>query len=86
MLNDEISVCDSKTLIPFLKSSKQDQTGSPPLQKGNRLVTDTTETADTHNQQFQSVFEPRREKTGLRGFRPGPTQTRLHNHTRRPEA
>ena len=26
--------------------------------------------------------EPRCEKTGLRGFRPGPTQTRLYNHTR----
>ena len=23
-------------------------------------------------------FEPRREKTGLRGFRPGPTQTGLY--------
>ena len=26
------------------------------------------------------TFEPRCEKTGLRGFRPGPTQTRLYNH------
>ena len=25
--------------------------------------------------------EPRSEKTGLRGFRPGLTQTRLYNHT-----
>ena len=24
------------------------------------------------------LFEPRREKTGLRGFRPGPTQTGLY--------
>ena len=24
--------------------------------------------------------EPRREKTGLRGFRPGPTQTDLYSH------
>ena len=24
------------------------------------------------------IFEPRREKTGLRGFRPGPTQTGLY--------
>ena len=30
--------------------------------------------------------EPRREKTGLRGFRPGPTQTGLYNHTRWLEA
>ena len=26
------------------------------------------------------VFEPRSEKTGLRGFRPGPTQTELYSH------
>ena len=30
--------------------------------------------------------EPRCEKTGLRGFRPGPTQTRLYNYTRWLEA
>ena len=28
-------------------------------------------------------FEPRREKTGLRGFRPGPTQTDLYSHRSR---
>ena len=27
------------------------------------------------------IFEPRCEKTGLRGFRPGLTQTGLYNHT-----
>ena len=26
-----------------------------------------------------SINEPRRQKTGLRGFRPGPTQIRLHH-------
>ena len=30
--------------------------------------------------------EPRREKTGLRGFRPGPTQTGLYSHRRWVEA
>ena len=25
-------------------------------------------------------YEPRCEKTGLRGFRPGPTKTGLYNH------
>ena len=30
--------------------------------------------------------EPRCEKTGLRGFQPGPTQTRLNNYRRRLEA
>ena len=33
----------------------------------------------------QSI-EPRREKTGLRGFRPGPTQTGLHKHRKELEA
>ena len=28
------------------------------------------------------IIEPRCEKTGLRGFRPGPTQTPLHSHRR----
>ena len=32
------------------------------------------------------AYEPRCEKTGLRGFRPGPTQTRLFSHTRWLEA
>ena len=33
-----------------------------------------------------SVPEPRYEKTGLRGFRPGPTQTGLYSHRRCLEA
>ena len=32
------------------------------------------------------AYEPRSEKTGLRGFRPGPTQTGLYSHKRRLEA
>ena len=32
------------------------------------------------------IFESRCEKTGLRGFRPGPTQTGLYSHRRRLEA
>ena len=32
------------------------------------------------------LYEPRCEKTGLRGFRPGPTQTGLNNHRRWLEA
>ena len=31
-------------------------------------------------------YEPRSEKTGLRGFRPGPIQTGLYNHRRWLEA
>ena len=30
----------------------------------------------------QVINEPRRQKTGLRGFRPGPTQTGLYSHRR----
>ena len=33
-----------------------------------------------------TVYEPRCEKNGLRGFRPGPTQTRLYSHRRCLEA
>ena len=32
------------------------------------------------------LIEPRHEKTGLRGFRPGPTQTSLYSHRRWLEA
>ena len=32
------------------------------------------------------LFEPRCEKTGLWGFRPGPTQTGLYSHRRWLEA
>ena len=55
-LNDENSVCDNKKLFSFLKSSKQDQLGTPALKQGNRLITAIAEKADVHNLQFQSVF------------------------------
>ena len=55
-LNDENSTCDSKKLFSFLKSSKQDQLGTPALNHRNRLVTETAEKADVHNLQFQPVF------------------------------
>ena len=32
---------------------------------------------------FETTFEPRRKKTGLRGFRPGPTQIGLYSHRSR---
>ena len=31
---------------------------------------------------YQTQTEPRSEKTGLRGFQPGPTQTGLYSHRR----
>ena len=39
-----------------------------------------------HDASETLLFEPRSEKTGLRGFRPGPTQTRSYNHRRWLEA
>ena len=30
----------------------------------------------------RASFQPRGEKTGLRGFRPDPTQTELYSHRR----
>ena len=39
-----------------------------------------------HHQGSLALFEPRSEKTGLRSFRPGPTQTRLYSHRRWLEA
>ena len=42
-------------MFSFLKSSKQDQLGTPALNHRDRLVT-TAEKADLHNLQFQSVF------------------------------
>ena len=42
-----------------------------------------------HKEQVQQVSylsEPRREETGLRDFRPGPTQTGLYSQRRWPEA
>ena len=35
---------------------------------------------------IRCTYEPRCEKTGLQGFRPGPTQTGLYNHTKWLEA
>ena len=39
---------------------------------------------NTHS--TQAIYEPRCEKTGLQGFRLGPTQAGLYNHTRWLEA
>ena len=40
----------------------------------------------THHLRFKYIIEPRREKTGLRGFRPGPTQTDLYQLRKELEA
>ena len=35
---------------------------------------------DNDEKANEDTYEPRSEKTGLRGFRPGPTQTGLCSH------
>ena len=45
-----------------------------------------TEAVRSASALFVILIEPRCEKTGLRGFRPGPTQTRLYSHIRWLEA
>ena len=51
-----------------------------------RYKLNKTDTNKTTLKQNSKAYEPRCEKTGLRGFRPGPTQTRLYNHRRWLEA
>ena len=48
-----------------------------------RNIVRNTDTLDVSQ---VAIFEPRSEKTGLRGFRPGLTQTRLYSHSRWLEA
>ena len=42
-LNEDNSACDNKILFSLLKSSKQDQLGTPAVKVGNKLVTATAE-------------------------------------------
>ena len=58
-LNDEESKCDSKKLFSFLKNSRCDQQGIPPLKHDNILYSDTKTKANLFNQQFNSVFTPK---------------------------
>ena len=51
-------VCDSKKLFSFLKNSKQDQQGTPPLKDGDKIITDTAGKANTTINKFHSVFTP----------------------------
>ena len=42
-------------------------------------------TINRFSRKVSLIYEPRSEKTGLRCFRPGPTQTGMYSHTRRQE-
>ena len=58
-LNDRDNVCDSKKLFSFLKNSRRDQQGTPPLKHDDILYSDTKTKANLFNQQFNSVFTPK---------------------------
>ena len=49
-------ICDKKKLFSFLKTSRRDQEGIPPLKENDTLFTDTPAKANLCNRQFQSVF------------------------------
>ena len=55
-LLDKNSVCDSKKLFSFLKNSRQDHKGSPPLKQSSKLITEPCQKANIQNQQFQYVL------------------------------
>ena len=58
-LNDDENKCDNKKLFSFLKNSRRDQQGIPPLKHENKLHSDTKIKANRFNQQFNSVFTPK---------------------------
>ena len=61
----------------------------PPRDIGFDKTIDNRELGPGHKEYVKfdpDKFEPRFEKTGLRGFRPGPTQTGLYSHRRCLEA
>ena len=58
-LNDDENKCDNKKLFSFLKNSRRDQQGIPPLKHENKLHSDTKIKANLFNQQFNSVFTPK---------------------------
>ena len=66
--------------LQFLKKKKRKQINQflPPLQ----FITLFCLVGDQGNK----LYEPRRKKTGLQGFRPGPTQTSLYKHRKELEA
>ena len=50
------------------------------IYRGRKARNQSNKQRNTHpNASY--THEPRCEKTGLRGFRPGPTQTGLYNYT-----
>ena len=72
--------------IPLLRKSEISSLQPSSVVVQPDLCRSWMETLETSFLMKQLIYEPRCEKTGLRGFRPGPTQTRLYNHIRLLEA
>ena len=58
-LNDDENKCDNKKIFSFLKNSRRDQQGIPPLKHANKLNPDTKIRSNLFNQQFNSIFAPK---------------------------
>ena len=56
------------------------------LVKLQEKISNTSKTKQTGMLRLLNTYEPRREKTGLRDFRPGPTQTDLYSLRKELEA
>ena len=56
--NQTVGQADSKKLFQYLKNSRTDQQGIPPLKQNGNLHTETKDKANILNQQFKSVFTP----------------------------
>ena len=67
--DNEDKVCDEAITEP---ATQQIHNNGPNLEQQMK----------EHCNWVSEMKEARCEKTGLRGFRPGPTQTRLYNHRR----
>ena len=56
--NQTVGQADSKKLFQYLKNSRTNQQGIPPLKQNGNLHTESKDKANILNQQFQSVFTP----------------------------
>ena len=72
-------------ITPSIVESSSQKIKKPGVQR-NSETTMTINPLSRSKYKILIINEPRSEKTGLRGFRPGPTQTGLYNHTRWLEA
>ena len=69
---------DNRTFYLSIYSRNNFPNGKLPVNRPGQM--------DCLNIYTGKLFEPRSEKTGLRGFRQGPTQIRLYSHRRWLEA